>query len=167
MVPSKTMHDRFPRRSAMRARCLVLLFPLVLCGKSAPAATYRVAPDGSGDYPTIQAAIEAARPGDIVELLDGTFTGAGNRDLSYRGKAITVRSLHGNPRLCVIDCQQAARGLTLNQGEGPGSILRGVTIANGTNIAGGGGASLSGTSPTFINCVFQGNSAPTGGAIYT
>jgi hypothetical protein len=40
-----------------------------------------VAPDGSGDAPTIQAAIDSSAPQDVVELADGTFIGPGNRDL--------------------------------------------------------------------------------------
>ena len=54
------------------------------------AATYLVNPDGSGDYPTIQAAINASSNGDIIELGDGVFTGPDNRNLDYGGRAITA-----------------------------------------------------------------------------
>ena len=37
---------------------------------SSLAATYVVNPDGTGDLPTIQAAINAALGGDIIELTD-------------------------------------------------------------------------------------------------
>ena len=47
------------------------------------AATYVVTADGSGDFPTIQAAISAAINGDVIELTDGTFTGEGNRDIEF------------------------------------------------------------------------------------
>jgi predicted outer membrane repeat protein len=166
MDASQIRRGRNQRRCAMRVRWMTLLISLGFCWNAALAATLRVAPDGSGDYPTIQAAIDATRPGDTVELSDGTYQGPGNRNLSFLGKAITVRSQHGNPKLCVIDCQGGDRGLTLNQAEGPGSVLRGVTIANGASNAGG-AAYLSGCSPTFITCIFRGNSCPTGGAIYT
>ena len=43
------------------------------------ATTYLVNPEGTGDFPTIQAAIDAVVDGDIIELNDGTFTGDGNR----------------------------------------------------------------------------------------
>jgi len=102
---------------------------------AATAETYVVQPDGSGDYPTIQAAIDHAGWGDVIELADGTFTGDGNRDLNYQGKPITVRSQSGNPEACVIDCQASEtdchRGVDFTWGEGPGSILEGVTITNG------------------------------------
>jgi pectin methylesterase-like acyl-CoA thioesterase len=72
---------------------LSLVFFLLLISTSTPAfaATYVVSPDGSGDFPTIQAAIDAAVDGGIIELTDGTFTGDGNRDIDYAGKSITVR----------------------------------------------------------------------------
>ena len=46
----------------MRACMLIAGWLLSLCASSF-AGTYVVSPDGSGDFPTIQAAIEAAAPG--------------------------------------------------------------------------------------------------------
>jgi len=43
------------------------------------------------DYPTIQAAVNAAVDGDEVIVAPGTYTGEGNRDIDFLGKAITVR----------------------------------------------------------------------------
>ena len=57
--------------------------------------------DGSGDYPTIQAAINNAITGDIIELQPGTYTGDGNRDIDPNGKAITIRSVNPNDP-CVV-----------------------------------------------------------------
>lgn len=67
------------------------------------ASTFLVRPDGMGDYPTIQAAIDAVQDGDVISLTDGTFTGDGNRDITYAGKSITVRSQSGNPETCMIN----------------------------------------------------------------
>ncbi len=61
-------------------------------------------PDGSGNHPTIQAAIAAAAWGDTIALGDGTFTGDGNRDLRYAGKPIVLTSLSGNRDNCIVDC---------------------------------------------------------------
>ena len=52
------------------------------------AATIQV----PNDYGTIQAGVDAAAPGDEVVIAPGTYTGPGNRDIQFMGKAITVRS---------------------------------------------------------------------------
>ena len=58
----------------------------------ASAEVFLVRPDGTGDVATIAEAIDAATDGDVIELADGVFTGAGNRNLDFQGKAITLRS---------------------------------------------------------------------------
>jgi hypothetical protein len=115
-------------------RWTVLLF--LGCSVSpALGATRVVHPDGSGDWPTIQAAISASQPGDVVELTDGTFRGDGNRDLDFRGRALTIRSQSGVACACIIDCEGTEsnqhRGFNCFSGEGPGSIVQGVTITGG------------------------------------
>ncbi|MCK4412604.1 MAG: hypothetical protein KAY32_03575, partial [Candidatus Eisenbacteria sp.] len=76
-----------------------------------------VRPDGSGDYATIQDAINASWSGDVVALTDGTYSGPGNRDIDFLGKAITVRSLSGIAASCVVDCQALGRGFHFHYGE--------------------------------------------------
>jgi len=56
------------------------------------------------DFPTIQAAIDAAVNGDEVLVADGVYTGPGNRDLNFGGRLIIVRSENGAAD-CVIDCE--------------------------------------------------------------
>lgn len=134
-------------------RYLILLSGMVFTMAAAAAGeTYVVSPDGTGDFPTIQAAIDAVVDGDVIELTDGTFTGEGNRDIDFLGKRIVVRSRSGNPEACIINCQgspaEPHRGFSFRHGEGPESVLAGVTIVNGYRIGGG-----------AISCV--GNSCPT------
>lgn len=131
---------------------------------SALAETYVVSPDGTGDFPTIQAAIDAAINGDIIALTDGTFTGDGNRDIHYLGKAITVQSQNGNPEACVIDCEGTATdphcGFRFHKGEQAESVLAGVTVQGGWAIypdVGGAVRCEGGSSPTVVSCVFSGN----------
>lgn len=134
-----------------------------------PGEIYVVNPEGTGDFPTIQAAIDAVHHGDVIELTDGTFTGDGNRDMDYLGKAITIRSQSGNPQACIIDCAGSPgdphRGFSFVSDEGPESLLEGMTITNGYLPPPGWGAGVegSGSSPTFINCIFSDNSAYEGG----
>jgi predicted outer membrane repeat protein len=143
---------------------------------SASATSYVVAPDGTGDYATIQEAIDAAEDGDVIELADGTFTGQGNRDLSYLGKAITIRSQSGDPERCIIDCggseEDPHRGFAFDGTVTLGSILDGITVKNGyTGNAKGGAIYCAGTdeatdcTPRIMNCIFTGNFAKEGGGI--
>jgi hypothetical protein len=76
--------------------------------------------------------------GSTIELTNGVFTGAENHNLNFRGKVITVCSQQGDPDSCIIDCTglgrdpgEPHRGFLFNSGEGPLSVVRGLTIING------------------------------------
>ena len=133
----------------------------------ASAEVYTVNPEGTGDFATIQAAVDAVVDGDIIELTVGVFPGEGNRDVDYLGKAITIRSQGGNPDDCVIDCEGSAnhphRGVLFESNEGPTAVLEGVTIRGAFPPDGRGGAVRCWESnPTLSNCVFIRNSAHDG-----
>ncbi len=85
-------------------------------------------------YATIQAAIDAAVNDDTVLVADGTYTGAGNRDLDFGGRAITVRSENGAVP-CIIDIQGNAgdphRAFHFHSGETAASVVEGFTIKKG------------------------------------
>ncbi len=134
-----------------------------------PTKVWLVLADGSGDAPTIQAAIDSAAAIDTVLIADGTFTGPGNQDITFRGKPITVRSLNG-PETCVIDCAidrtSPHRGFSFYSGEDEQSVLKGVTITGGdvwAPLGHGGGIWCLNSSPKIIDCRIVGNSAATGG----
>jgi hypothetical protein len=113
------------------------------------------------DQPTIQAGIDAAAEGDVVILADATYTGEGNKNLDFRGKAITIRSESNDPTRCLIDCQQDGRGFNFHSGETSASTLSGLTIQNGQVSDAGGGIYCSNSSPTVTHCIFSGNSVTT------
>ena len=100
--------------------------------------------DGSIDHPfdAIQEGIDAADPNDTVLVLDGTYTGTGNRDLDYAGRAITVRSENG-PENCIIDCEgdpnDPHRGFHFHSAETGAALVRGLTITAGNVPDGSGG----------------------------
>ena len=84
------------------------LIPYLSIEYTLPAGTtYSVCPTGPADFTTIQDCIDAAGDGvgDVCELCDAIFTGQGNRDIRFQGKALAVRSQGGNPENCMIDCQ--------------------------------------------------------------
>ena len=83
-----------------------------------------------GDYPTIQAGINASVNGDTVLVASGTYSGEGNRNLNYGGRIIVVKSELG-PLHTLIDCQRSGRGLYLHNGETGAALFSGFTIFGG------------------------------------
>lgn len=127
------------------------------------------------DFATIQEAIDAAHDGEAVMVWDGIYTGPGNVDLDFQGKAITVRSWNG-PSACVLDCDASPadphRGFNFHSGEGPDSVVEGFTIRNGSTPSGAvadvfNGAGIlctENSSPTIRNCTITSNWAGCWGA---
>ena len=170
---------------SLRGTCYVkfrgteVLIDNIVVRLSSPSATIRV----PRDFATIQAAIDSASNGDIVEVSAGTYTGDGNWDIDFRGKAITVRSEAG-PSRTTIDCSghEGHRGFYFHRGERQSSVLRGFTII-GAVVPGseisldsggwssspahpvGGGIYCESSSPSIINCVIKQCSTELGGGI--
>ena len=179
-----TLYRRWRRRLVQRraAAALVVLAPLAAIGylttqpETLEPRSFLVLPGGAGELATIQAAINAAAPGDTILLADGVFTGKGNRDLRYDGKAIVVRSESDDPTQCIIDCQGSAEtkhvGVIFEGRETRRSVLRGITITNGFSSYHGGAVRIAFSSPTIENCRFlnnqvdAGRNAEVGGAIH-
>jgi hypothetical protein len=130
--------------------------------------------DGSAEHPfdSIQEAIDVASFGtSCIVVLPGTYTGDGNRDISFRGKLITVRSIDPSDShvvaTTVIDCQgteaEQHKGFVFNKGESAQSILSGLTITNAYGQYGGGIHCFGNSSPTIRQCVLKNNTAVKGG----
>ncbi len=146
---------------------LIFAFTCLLFVIPCRARIITVDDDGPADFNNIQAAINDANDGDIVIVADGIYTGDGNRDIDFLGKAITVRSTDPNDSAVVvatvIDCQTSGRGFSFDSGEMPSSFLAGFTIINGSASSGGGIYCTS--SPTISRCTISDCSATWGGGI--
>ena len=142
---------------------------LVICIVSLKADTIHV----PVDQPTIQAGIDAAIYGDTVLVADGTYTGDGNRDIDFLGKAIVVMSEKG-PNNCIIDCggiiAEPHRGFYFHSGEDTTSVLQGFTIKNGYQLnVSGGGIYCNTASPTIKENIITQNECSgyaAGGGLY-
>jgi predicted outer membrane repeat protein len=117
--------------------------------------------DGTINRPfdAIQEGIDAAASGwTTVVVLDGNYTGTGNVNLSFRGKAITVRSQNG-PETCLITCGMSDVAACFDEYETSTTVFEGFTITNAMGgycgIACGGWGYPS--SPTIRRCIFHGN----------
>ena len=167
---------------------LVILAPGAVCF----GRTITVDDDAPADFNNIQAAIDDANDGDTVEIQPGTYTGPGNRDIDFLGKAITVTSIDPDDpntvSLTVIDCSNQSSGFHFQNNEDANSVLNGLTVTNATSAGircsrasplilnctliknvgySGGGIGTSDSSPIIANCTLAGNQALyEGGAIY-
>ncbi len=139
---------------------LSLIFGFILVPQLISAATIHV----PGNAATIQAGIDMAEDGDLVVVGPGTYTGDGNKNLDYYGKAITIKSETGAGS-CVIDCENDGRGFIFQNGETIASVLDGFTIQNGNIGKAGGLWCKDYSSPQIKNCIFINNTASTGSAV--
>ena len=131
-----------------------------LIGPTSPASADTI--HVPGDFPTIQAGINAARDGDEVVVADGVYTGPGNRNVVFAGKAITLRSENG-PTNCIIDCESLGRGFIFYELDTPTTVVDGFTITNGLGHPGGAIYAYYFSSPTITNCIITGNTGDAGG----
>ncbi len=121
--------------------------------------------DVPGVYPDIQAAVDAAAPGDVVRLAElTTYTGVGNRDVVIN-KDITVTSSGGGPTATIIDCEDSGRAFLIYNS--PTVTIRGLSITRGYSSFEGGAIWGTGTPLTVEDCLLYDCTAGTyGGAIF-
>lgn len=154
----------------------LLLSSLVLA--RAWGAVLVVRADGGGLYENIQEAVDAAHNGDVIELTDGVFQGAGNGELDLQGKSLTFRSQSGNPQACVVSLAFRpfisdfwfAGGVTVQSikfthGDGislyqAGIVFTSCIFEECAGVAGGGYCSVRFNACTFLNA--QGSQAGVG-----
>ncbi len=131
-------------------RVAVLTLTAGLFSSDASATTILVLPDGTGDQPTIQAAVNAAVDGDVVLLGGGTFEGPGNCDVDLSGKAITIE---GSPSDILCGYPDAdARAFVIDRGEGPDTLIRRIRVRRASqpgSSARGGAFYVKDSSPTL------------------
>lgn len=128
----------------------------------ATAGTIRV----PQDYSTIQAAINAAVDGDVVDVAKGSYT----ENIDLLGKKIT---LQGKGRgISTIFGSKGGSTVTMANGETAATIVTGFSIRVGTGnlVAGklyGGGMYIAGGSdPQIIDCAIGFNTADIGAGIF-
>jgi hypothetical protein len=124
------------------------------------------------DQPTITDAIAAAEDGFTIFVSAGTY----NETVDFAGKAIVIEGDVADPSQVILEGTGLAGAVVRAvNGEGPGSILRGVTVRGGLigeplsddpePAFGGGGLLAIGSSPLIEDCVFDANGSGAGGAI--
>jgi hypothetical protein len=129
----------------------------------------------------IQSGLDVAQNGATILVAPGVYRGWGNRDIDFKGRAITLKAA-GGPAVTTIDCEgipaEPHRGFYFHSGEGRSSKFVGFTIRHGygpaaaLTVSGSGSWSAGGAiycahgaSPTIEGNVIEDNSAQYGGGI--
>ena len=123
----------------------------------ASAATVQHVPQ---DYPTIQAAIDAAASGDTVLVAAGTYA----EHMDFHAKQITVESASGADAT-IIDGGGTGVVVTINANAGETPVLRGFTVRNGGAGFPDGGIDTSGGPALIENNTITANRFCDDGAI--
>jgi hypothetical protein len=128
-----------PTGAGLALACLVLW----------PAAPARAdILDVPDEFPTIQAAINAAQAGDEILVAPGVYP----ERIHLLGKAIIVRSTDG-PELTMIDASGLNQDVvTCTNGEGPGTVVQGFTITGGVD-----GIHMRLSAPKLTDCLVIAN----------
>lgn len=104
------------------------------------------------DHPTIQAAIDAAVPGDVIAVAPGTYP----QNLRFHGKNVTLQSTDGPSRTIIKGLNDTAVDI------GPDGAIIGFTIRDGI-ASFGGGMATHGTGTVIKNNIFTANTQGFGG----
>ncbi len=150
-----------------------LVLSLFLAAEVVCAGVLYVDPNGTADYLTIAAAVEAAQTGDTIVLLPGIYGGAGNTNIRVEAKTLTIRGSDPNDPAIVadtlIDCSASGaeynRAFAVDGTMSPaGLTLAGLSLARSTGTYEGGAVLCLAADLTLINCAVFGNEVAGSGA---
>ncbi|MDG2132259.1 MAG: pectinesterase family protein [Phycisphaerales bacterium] len=155
----------------MRARTLTA-FSCILLSTTAFADVVTVATDGSGDYTSIQAAIDAVPSESTIQIAPGVY----NETIDLGEKSLVIEGTGRDASETVIDGTGFKSSVVLIAvDQDDSTVIRGLTIANGDagsmlpgnpNILAGGGLLVIDASPRIEFCRFIDNRSAFGGAVY-
>jgi predicted outer membrane repeat protein len=139
---------------------------LLLAGLSCAFTRTTAAATVPGDFPTIQAAINAVVAGALpngttIDVQPGVYGEA--LVISSTNRSFTLRGTAGASATVVDAAGRNAAALTVYYATGQ-VVIRGLTFRNGAPpVAAGGGFVIQQSAPSFVDCVFEGNAAQFGG----
>ena len=143
---------------SFRLRCLSMI--LMTAGGAATSVADVLKVDGTdplADFVTIQAAVDAASDGDVIEVAPGYYFSTDPDHVpvvAINGKNLTLRALSADPADTVIAGQGIRRCLSWTNSAGACSI-DGFTFDAGYTPDDGGGAAISNAAVRFTDCIFN------------
>lgn len=114
-----------------------------------PAVTYTI----PVDFSTLDSALQIARTGDTIEILPGTYSGHGNRDLAIPDIGVVIRGSDSNDRP-IFDCQGTVSSphfaIRIDSGQSEELQVRDLVFANAYST--GGCVQITNASPLIYGC---------------
>jgi len=144
-------------------RVLLLILVILISFQTIFARTIRV----PGDSATIQAGINGADSGDTVMVGDGVYSGEGNGNMSFLGKAIVLTSENG-PEYTIVKVSDDYKGTLFyfSSNEDTTSQIQNITFRGPFSFYDF-SIAINSASPLISNCCFEGNRNGTaGGGIF-
>jgi predicted outer membrane repeat protein len=140
-----------------------ILLAGLLMGMAADASAQVTVP---GNYSTIQEAINASPNGTTINVQPGTYREA--LVINGTSKSLTIRGVSGAAATIVDATGKGAAAINIFHVTGT-IVIDGLTFRNAAVNTSGGGFIVNTSSPSFVNCVFEQNSAidGAGGALYS
>lgn len=119
-----------------------------------------VCADETGDFQSIQQAIDAVSAGGIIEVCPGTY----RENLVMEAKPLIIRSLQGREST-IVEAAAAESVVRIREVHEPGVAMQGLSIRGGQTEGPGGGIHCLGSTFALTESEISGNSASEGGGL--
>jgi hypothetical protein len=116
--------------------------------------------DGPADFSTIQAAIDAAKDGDVIHVAAGTYKATGENVIDFLGKDLEIIGAGAfdppGAEFTLISGQGIRRGALVDSAPGASPKLQGLVFDSCRTTGDGGGVRITSDKVQVTDCIFDG-----------